>query len=501
MLLVTDIFPPDIGGPATFIPALGTALVDAGHRVTVVCRADDPRAPLREAWPFRLLRMPRRGGASRRARLLWTLWHETRRHDVVFSNGLERATAWACRAGGRSYTVKVVGDLAWERARGEGLTDLSLDEFQAAPLAGRPWRRWAASQHTAARRARRVITPSDYLRRLVLGWGVEPARAVTVHNGNTRSSSPASSRGRGSRACRSRSSGVGRVVNHKGIEFLLEALAGVDGAELDVVGDGPAAPRVCALASRLGVDGRARFHGLSPRADVLRHLARADVLVLPSEYEGLSHALLEAASAAGLACVASDRGGNPEIIEHGRSGLLWPYGRVDALRGDPRAPGARRGTAPRPGPRSEGRAARPSTSARRWRARSTARRVSMTRPVAHLINLNETPADPPFSGAENHLWVLLPALAAAGIPVELIVLLQATGPTIETGLADLGQRASASTARPIAAGSTRSRRPGSGRGWPSAGPASSTRTSARRSPRRPGGAPGAGRGGRVHGTQ
>ena len=243
VLLVTDIFPPDIGGPATFIPALGTALVEAGHRVTVVCRADDPRAPLREAWPFRLLRTPRRGGASRRPRLLWTLWREARRHDVVFSNGLERATAWACRAGGRSYTVKVVGDLAWERARGEGLTNLSLDEFQAAPAAGRPWRRWAAGQHAAARRARRVITPSDYLRRLVLGWGVEPARAVTVHNGIHLGEFAGL-------APRPRPPGmplqvlwVGRIVNHKGLELLLEALAGVDGIELDLVGDGPAAPR------------------------------------------------------------------------------------------------------------------------------------------------------------------------------------------------------------------------------------------------------------------
>ena len=227
--------------------------------------------------------------------------------------------------------MKVVGDLAWERARGEGLTDLSLEEFQAAPTVGRPWRRWAAGQHTAARRARRVITPSDYLRRLVLGWGVEPARAVTVHNGIHLAEFAGL-------APRPRPPGVplqvlwvGRIVNHKGLEFLLEALAGVDGVELDLVGDGPAAPRIRALARRLGVDTRVRFHGLRPRADVLRHLARADVLVLPSEYEGLSHALLEAA-AAGLACVASDRGGNPEIIEHGRSGLLWPYGQVDALR-------------------------------------------------------------------------------------------------------------------------------------------------------------------------
>jgi glycosyltransferase involved in cell wall biosynthesis len=250
---------------------------------------------------------------------------------VVFSNGLERATAWACRAGGRSYVVKVVGDLAWERARGEGVTDLSLDAFQSAPASGRPWQRWAAAQHAAARHARRVITPSDYLRRLVLGWGVEPAHAVTVHNGIRLSEFA-------DLAPRRRPSGVplqivwvGRIVNHKGLDLLLEAISGVDGIDLDLVGDGPAAPRIRALASGLGVDDRVRFHGLQPRGDVLRHLAHAHVLVLPSEYEGLSHTLLEAA-AAGLACVASDRGGNPEVIEHGRSGLLWPYGRVDALR-------------------------------------------------------------------------------------------------------------------------------------------------------------------------
>jgi hypothetical protein len=97
----------------------------------------------------------------------------------------------------------------------------------------------------------------------------------------------------------------------------------------------------------------------------------------------------------------------------------------------------------------------------------------MTRPVAHLINLNETPANPPFSGAENHLWVLLPALAAAGVPVELIVLLQATGPAIEARLAELTAAGIGVHRGPIAAESTRSRR-ASGRGWPRP-PASLTR--------------------------
>ncbi len=61
----------------------------------------------------------------------------------------------------------------------------------------------------------------------------------------------------------------------------------------------------------------------------------------------------------------------------------------------------------------------------------------MTRPVLHLINLKETETAAPFSGAEHHLWVLLPALARAGVRVELGVLLESPGPRIDAQLAEL----------------------------------------------------------------
>ncbi len=57
--------------------------------------------------------------------------------------------------------------------------------------------------------------------------------------------------------------------------------------------------------------------------------------------------------------------------------------------------------------------------------------------VSHFINLMESETVAPFSGAENHLWVLLPALNAAGVRVELCVLLQQTGARIEDKLAKL----------------------------------------------------------------
>jgi glycosyltransferase involved in cell wall biosynthesis len=59
-------------------------------------------------------------------------------------------------------------------------------------------------------------------------------------------------------------------------------------------------------------------------------MQESDVLVLDSQYEGLSHTLLEA-GAMGLPCIASDRGGNPEVIQNGSNGLLVPYGDVAAL--------------------------------------------------------------------------------------------------------------------------------------------------------------------------
>jgi glycosyltransferase involved in cell wall biosynthesis len=116
---------------------------------------------------------------------------------------------------------------------------------------------------------------------------------------------------------------VGRLVPDKGLSWLLEAWKDVAAAEprgrLLVVGDGPDAPRLRALADRLAVMASVSF--LGSRDDVDRLLAVADVLTLPSRSEGMSNALLEG-MASGLAVVASDVPGNRAVIDHGRDGLL-----------------------------------------------------------------------------------------------------------------------------------------------------------------------------------
>ena len=118
---------------------------------------------------------------------------------------------------------------------------------------------------------------------------------------------------------------VGRLVELKNHRLLLDQVAPLaadfPALQLVLVGDGPLRDELRAQARALGIDARVHFTGA--RDDVGRLLPALDAFVLPSRTEGLSIALLEAC-AAGLPVVASAVGGNPEIIEDGRTGLLFP---------------------------------------------------------------------------------------------------------------------------------------------------------------------------------
>lgn len=124
---------------------------------------------------------------------------------------------------------------------------------------------------------------------------------------------------------------VGRLAAQKSLPTLLEAfkyaLASCPDLYLVLVGDGPQRNELEEQARRLMIRAQVAFAGNQP--DVLPYLHAADVFVLPSLVEGISNALLEAMSAK-LACVATSVGGNAEILDHGRCGILLPVGDVSA---------------------------------------------------------------------------------------------------------------------------------------------------------------------------
>jgi glycosyltransferase involved in cell wall biosynthesis len=110
----------------------------------------------------------------------------------------------------------------------------------------------------------------------------------------------------------------------KSLGTLLEACARLrpafPEARLVVVGSGPMLPELEALAARLGVAAKCHFEPAT--SQVAERLRGFDIFVLPSLSEALSNSLMEA-MACGCCAVASDVGGNPELVRHGETGLLF----------------------------------------------------------------------------------------------------------------------------------------------------------------------------------
>jgi len=127
---------------------------------------------------------------------------------------------------------------------------------------------------------------------------------------------------------------VGRLAAVKGAPLLLNAMATVakthGQARLILIGDGPGRPALEALAKKLGIADRVTFQGYQSQAEVSAALGQSSVFVLPSFAEGVPVVLMEA-MAAKRAVLATRIAGIPELIEHGKSGILLAPGDQAAL--------------------------------------------------------------------------------------------------------------------------------------------------------------------------
>jgi glycosyltransferase involved in cell wall biosynthesis len=122
-----------------------------------------------------------------------------------------------------------------------------------------------------------------------------------------------------------------RLTAWKGVDHLIAALKDVSEIRLLVAGDGDQFAALQQQAETSGLSGRVTFLGRVGRDQMGLYMKAVDYLALYSGYEGLSHTLLESLRA-GTPVIASDKGGNPEVVQHGVNGLLVPYVNVEALR-------------------------------------------------------------------------------------------------------------------------------------------------------------------------
>jgi colanic acid/amylovoran biosynthesis glycosyltransferase len=131
---------------------------------------------------------------------------------------------------------------------------------------------------------------------------------------------------------------VGRLVEKKGCEYLLKAMALIQKdnprAHLEIIGDGPLRSTLHAIAAVHSI--RASFRGVQSPDEVLRSMSRARILCNPSvtastgDREGFGMVFAEA-QAVGTPVVSYSHAAIPEVVNHGKTGLLCPEGDVSAL--------------------------------------------------------------------------------------------------------------------------------------------------------------------------
>jgi len=319
VLVVSGIWPPDAGGPASHALALASFLHDRGHAVEVVTTADAP--PVTQPFPVRWVA---RRSPARHLRCALLVRARARESDVVYATSMVRRAAIGSRLAHRPLVVKLVSDEVFERMQREGRFAGSLDQFQRA-RGGMRVRFLRATRTRALRGARHVLSPSEYLRRLALGWGLEPARISVLPN-------PAPEipplPGREELRAELGLDGhvlafAGRLGIQKSLGVAFEALGANPGVTLAIAGDGPEREWLERRARELELDGRVRFLGGLSREGVLRLFRAADASLLSSSWENFPHSVVEAL-AAGVPVIATAVGGVPEVVRDGVNGLLVP---------------------------------------------------------------------------------------------------------------------------------------------------------------------------------
>lgn len=329
VLIVSSIFPPEIGGPASYIPEVITRL---GRKFDFSVVTFTPN-PDRAVCPHVVSISQAGGTLARQWRLFRVVWKKAREADTVFCQdplvvGLTAGIAGKLLE--KKLVIKFVGDPAWEAAYGAGRTKKFLDDFLAAPDSGLKSRLDIFLTRLSFTLANVIITPSRYLGTVVSRFYFQPESKIEVIH-NAFEIPQKSSRKTAHHRAYTVITPLGRLVTWKKVDQVIEAVRKINTAgkikvTLQVVGDGPERKTLEKLAGGLSVE----FLGQTSREKGIELLKKADLFVLNSVYEGLPHTVLEA-FAVGTPVVATDIPGTNEVAINNKTALTVSPGDVPGL--------------------------------------------------------------------------------------------------------------------------------------------------------------------------
>ena len=332
ILIATGIFPPDIGGPASYGKVLAEKIASK-IPVAVVAYSSVHRDPGDKNPSYPVIRIwkgiPR---FLRHAVFFYKVFSNAKKSDIILALNLVSAgipALIAAKVLKKKLFVKVVGDYAWETAVNKGRTSFLIGDFQSSGKRG-----WIKILHKlqlrVCKNADGIIVPSEYLKNIVLGWGIAPEKVKVIYNEvDFKKSDLTKEEAR-------RKIGIpgnliisiGRLVPWKGFRLLIKIMPDLlkinQFFRLVIVGDGPEKKNLESMVRNMGLERKVYLAGKKSQEDMAVYLAASDMFVLNTGYEGFSHQILEVMSA-GLPVITTSVGGNTEIMHQGENGFMVKY--------------------------------------------------------------------------------------------------------------------------------------------------------------------------------
>ncbi|MEK7218162.1 MAG: glycosyltransferase family 4 protein [Patescibacteria group bacterium] len=283
IILATGVYPPTIGGPATYVKNIARRLMEMDEQVTVVAYA--PRGPVEEV-PWKVVTVSRRGPLLRWWRFARALKREAKDADIVygFSAVSVGVPLMMARLKKPKKILRLGGDFLWER-----YTDLRGKKTLS---------QWYAARPPAMAILGRILRSFDHV---VFSTWFQEQLYKRVYPRLPRHSVIENALPHGELLLHVRHEPfrllfLGRFVRFKNLRPLLRAVANLPHVTLTLQGEGPASRELSQLAQKLRLKGRLTFlppvHGEEKEKTLREH----DLLIIPSLTEISPHAALEARS-------------------------------------------------------------------------------------------------------------------------------------------------------------------------------------------------------------
>lgn len=328
ILIVTSILPPEIGGPATYVPEIIKRL-GRKYQFKILTFTPHPSTPFSDV---PVISVSRAGGFLRRQqRLLQHIFAKRHWANFIYAQDPLVVGLTSVLVGkllGKKVVVRYGGDPAWEAAFGQEKTKKLLLEFLQRPDGGiKPWLDVLLTRLSFSL-FDKIITNSQFLKEVIQkNYGVASKKIVVIHNAIEIGSLP---RRQLAKKKDFLALSFGRLVSWKKYDEIIEAIARINKrgkikVKLTIFGDGPERENLKKLGK-----GFLKLLPSKSHREALEYLRRADVYVLNSLYEGSPNQVIEAFSV-GTPVVATDIPGTNEAAINNKTALTVKPGDVQNL--------------------------------------------------------------------------------------------------------------------------------------------------------------------------